>query len=402
MAITLPPVDIVVPIYRNLAVTRRCVESVLAHTDMTLARLILVDDATPEPELAAWCDELGERDNVLLLRHERNQGFVVSVNLGMSQSDDRDVVLLNSDTEVPAGWLERMRACAASAEDIATVTPFSNNGSICSYPVFCQSSDLPEGLDLAALNALFAQANRGKVADLPTAVGFCMYIRRECLNRYGLFDAAQYGRGYGEENDFSLRVAAEGWRNCLCADLLVYHQGAVSFGDDSSSLMVKAEQKLVQRYPDYIEQVAGFVARDPLQPLRAKVDILRETLPGQLPVLLDESRRRERGVAGRLQECRRLLGDTRIAFNRQRDEYEQLLADSRTAYRQQGEDYEARCVEYDRLLAEAREAWQQSDQALHETRQALATARQRIERLDNLTVIRLGRWIKRNLLKHDI
>src|SRR5690606_11703901 len=111
------PVDIIIPVYRNLAVTRRCVESVLAYTDMSRARVMLVDDASPEPELSAWCLTFQGRDGVLLLRHKQNKGFVASVNLAMSNSD-ADVVLLNSDTEVPPAWLTRLQNCAYSADDI--------------------------------------------------------------------------------------------------------------------------------------------------------------------------------------------------------------------------------------------------------------------------------------------
>jgi GT2 family glycosyltransferase len=82
---------------------------------------------------------------------------------------------------------------------------------------------------VAELDAVFAQINAGKSIDLPTAVGFCMYIRRACLDAVGLFDAERFGRGYGEENDFSRRATRAGWRNVLCADVFVFHAGGVSF-----------------------------------------------------------------------------------------------------------------------------------------------------------------------------
>jgi len=405
-------VDIIIPVYRNLAVTRRCVESVLAHTDMSRARLILVDDASPEPELSAWCRTLEGRDDVLLLRHEQNKGFVASVNLAMNSSN-ADVVLLNSDTEVPPTWLPRLQHCAYSADDIATVTPFSNNGSICSYPSFCQSSELPAGFDLATMDTLFAEANAGLVTDLPTAVGFCMYIRRECLTRFGLFDEAEFGRGYGEENDFSLRVAAAGWRNCLCADLFVYHQGAVSFGDDRHVLMGTAEGKLAMRYPDYALQVGTFIAHDRLRPFRDAVDSVRARQPGQWPALLQEARRHRDWLLDHLQLRDRLLNETR------------------NAYRQQQQDYEARCQTYEGLLSDTRaenqkvndalgglqnefvalqkeqqqsiENLQQQNVTLEQRSSALQqeadALRQEIARLQNLRIMRLGRWIKRNILR---
>src|SRR5690606_40059987 len=69
----------------------------------------------------------------------------------------------------------------------------------------CALPILPQGLNLELLDSLFATANPGQIMDIPRAVGFCMYIRRECLDQIGLFDEERFGRGYGEENDFSMR-----------------------------------------------------------------------------------------------------------------------------------------------------------------------------------------------------
>ena len=66
-------------------------------------------------------------------------------------------------------------------------------------------------VDVAALNRLAGQCLAAQTLDIPTAVGFCMYIRRDCLARTGWFDADAFGTGYGEENDFCLRAAVAGW-----------------------------------------------------------------------------------------------------------------------------------------------------------------------------------------------
>jgi GT2 family glycosyltransferase len=66
----------------------------------------------------------------------RNLGFIGTVNRGFAETSG-DVVLLNSDTIVTHGWLAKMVACAESDPRIATITPFSNNAEICSYPQMC-------------------------------------------------------------------------------------------------------------------------------------------------------------------------------------------------------------------------------------------------------------------------
>ena len=268
---TAQPVDIVVPVYRGIKQTRRCLESVLAGTCVTPFELVVVDDASPEPALSAWLDAIAAAGRITLLRNPENLGFVATVNRAMAQHPERDAVLLNSDTEVAGDWLDRMAACVARDARIGTATPFSNNGSICSYPNALAANELPAGANLAGLDALFARVNAGQCRDLPTGVGFCFYIRRACWQAVGEFDAGRFGRGYGEECDFSLRAAHAGWRNVLCADVFVYHQGSVSFGAESGGLMASAETVMAELHPDYPALVMRFLRADPLRVLRDNV-----------------------------------------------------------------------------------------------------------------------------------
>ncbi|MBI1284063.1 MAG: glycosyltransferase [Thiobacillus sp.] len=264
--------DLIVPVYKGLEETRQCVESVLQANCTTPFELVLIDDASPDPQLVEYCASLRDRPGVTLLVNPENLGFVATVNCGMRLHPDRDVVLLNSDTRVAHDWLDRLRRCAHSRPDIGTATPFSNNATICSYPNFCADNALPAP-GLAELDALFARVNAGKSIDLPTAVGFCMYIRRACLDKVGLFDAEQFGRGYGEENDFSRRAAGAGWRNVLCADVFVFHAGGVSFQGERESLMAVSADRLASLHPEYDALVKQFVFEDPPASLRQGVDI---------------------------------------------------------------------------------------------------------------------------------
>ncbi len=268
-----PVIDVIVPVYRGLEQTRHCIESVLTSAQTTPFELVLVDDASPEGELTRYLDTLAGRDGVTLLRNAHNLGFVQTVNRGMTLHGERDVVLLNSDTEVANDWLDRLRGCVYSAPDIATATPFSNYATICSYPIFCADNEMPPDIGLAELDRVFGEVNAGKLVDLPTAVGFCMYIRRVCLDQVGLFDAGRFGRGYGEENDFSRRAAKVGWRNVLCADTFVFHAGGVSFGAERAALAPAAAEVLPRLHPEYAALVQEFVAEDPPAKYRRAVDM---------------------------------------------------------------------------------------------------------------------------------
>jgi len=271
-------IDIIIPIYKGLHQTRRCIDSVLGGGQTAAFEVVAIDDASPDPGITIYLNELAGRGRITLVRNASNLGFVQSVNRGMALHADRDVVLLNSDTEVANDWLDRLRRGAYGQPDVGTVTPFSNNATICSYPFEGWAGGMPGTLSLAALDRLFATTNAGRMVELPTAVGFCMYIRRACLDQLGLFDARRFGRGYGEENDFCMRAANAGWRNVLAGDVFVFHEGSVSFADERAALTMNAGKTLADLYPDYVRKVREFVTRDLASALRAAVDGARMAL----------------------------------------------------------------------------------------------------------------------------
>ena len=266
------PVDIVIPVYQDLVVTRRCLESVLGHQQQCIHEVVVIDDASPEPGMVDYLNQLAAARGITLLHNPVNQGFVATANRGLTLHPDRDVVLLNSDTEVHGDWLDRLARCAYADGMTGTVTPFSNNATICSYPRFCGLNELPPGLSLAETDALFQRANAGRWLEIPTAVGFCMYIRRDCLQVVGYFDERAFGLGYGEENDFCMRAAKAGWRHALCADTYVYHVGGVSFSGRQEQLLAQAQETLTRLHPDYHERIQAFIQEDPARPLRMAVD----------------------------------------------------------------------------------------------------------------------------------
>ena len=270
-------IDIVIPVYRGLAETVCCLESVLEARSAN-AHIVVVDDAAPDPAIAAYLDRLAAGGHVTLLRNDRNRGFVHSVNRGMALHPTHDVVLLNSDTRVANDWLARLHATAHGEDRVATVTPFSNNATICSYPFDGWNGGIPGHLGLAGLDALFARTLPRAAIDIPTAVGFCMYIRRAALDALGPFDEARFGRGYGEENDFCMRALKAGWRNVLACDTFVFHEGSVSFSAEKQSLAEGALRSLLDVHPDYLDRVRDWLARDPARASRDAIDAARSAV----------------------------------------------------------------------------------------------------------------------------
>jgi len=284
------PIDIVVPVYNAADDLNRCIESVLAHTDGDY-RLIVIDDASPDPAVRAYLAQLETRrlPQIRLLANERNLGFTLNANRGMSAARaDADLVLLNSDTVVTRGWLDALARCAAADPAIGTITPFSNNAEICSLPRFCENNRWPASRDAEPMVRALELAAVPTYPDLPTGVGFCLYIRRALIDAIGMFDPV-FGLGYGEENDLCMRAAAAGYRNVLCEDAFVLHLGGSSFGDKRADLAERNMRILLDRHPQYLEQVHAYIAADPLRPLRelalSQYRVLNEPVPGVLHVI---------------------------------------------------------------------------------------------------------------------
>jgi GT2 family glycosyltransferase len=272
-------VRIVLPVYGAAAELEACLAS-LEHTVGNSVAVHLADDASPHQAVA---DVIGAAlaRAALDLRHvrrERNLGFVGNVNLALRETGRDDVILLNSDTVTSRGWLERLRRCAASDARIATITPWSNNAEICSYPQFCRSGPMPDEPDRYGDAAARLEP---EYPDLPTGVGFCMFLRRAALEAIGDFDQATFGRGYGEENDFCLRAEAHGWRNVLCDDAYVAHRGGASFGAEGHRPGGENLARLNARYPGYNARIAEFILHDPLRPLRDRLDQQLRAVPTQ-------------------------------------------------------------------------------------------------------------------------
>jgi GT2 family glycosyltransferase len=278
-----PAIDIVIPVYSGVDETLTCIQSVIATTKGR-AEIIVINDASPDRDMAATLASLEAAGTITLLHNPRNLGFPATANRGLLLHPERDAVLLNADTEVYGDWLARLQAAAYGAPQIATATPLTNSGSIASYPA-SEDPNPPPG-QAVDLDQLAARANRGVTIDIPTGVGFCMYIRRAALDQVGVFDAELFSKGYGEENDFCMRAAKAGWKHVLAADIYVRHAGSRSFGGRRAALYERNLRLLNLRHRGYDTAVQKYLKQDPAHPARRRLDEARLTASGGRHVLV--------------------------------------------------------------------------------------------------------------------
>ena len=174
-------------------------------------------------------------------------------------------MLLNSDTLVFGDWLQRLRAAAYSAPR-GTVTPLTNTAR---SQVIRTPAGLIDPEDAAALHTLAALRTRAAV-EIPVGVGFCLYMRRDCLQDTGDLDAPCSAQATARRRFLSAGTAL-GWSHRLAADVFVYHGGGVSFGSRREALLDRSDRLMNLRYPGY-DRFIGDFAQGPLRPMRRRLD----------------------------------------------------------------------------------------------------------------------------------
>lgn len=263
---------VLLPVWGPSPDLERCLDSVERCTDLGRHPLVVVGDGPLEPGPAAVVERLVARwpDAVRLLVTPSRGGYPAAANAGLREARG-DAVLLNSDTEVSEGWLEKLGEAAHRRERIASATPFSNNATLCSLPRPFAENALPAGHTVATFAKLVEERSARLSPEIPTGVGFCLYLTREAIDRVGLLDEEAFGTGYGEEVDWCLRAEALGFAHVLDDATFVWHRGGGSFGPEGRARERRAGKILARRHPGFLKRVARFMAEDLLAPARRRV-----------------------------------------------------------------------------------------------------------------------------------
>lgn len=263
-------VSIIVPIYNAFEDVEACIKLLIAHTTQA-ARLILIDDASPDPRIASLLKDYTGEKNISVLTNKVNLGFTKTVNRGIKEAGTDDVIFLNSDARVTPNWLEGLRRAAASDPMIGTVTPLSDRAGAFSAPKIGNENKLPFGVEEAEYAVAASRESLRLYPTVPTGNGFCMYVRRACIAVVGNLDEEAFPRGYGEENDFCMRARSKGWRNIIDDGTYIFHERSKSFGDQKTDLMAAGSKVVKKRHPDYQFAIKVFGSSPQISLARYKV-----------------------------------------------------------------------------------------------------------------------------------
>jgi GT2 family glycosyltransferase len=253
------PVDVVIPVYNAPRLTRRCVESLLAHLGPRLGDVHLQDDAS-DPPTAQMLDLL--EDPRLRVHHApRNQGFPRSVNEAFTRTRSEFVLVLNSDTEARDDFLSPLIEALMADSRLAAVTPAGRQ---------FRSYDLDR------------YARRNGLVVTHNLAGYAFLMRRNAWEEVGGFDS-RFGRGYYEDSDLSRRLLERGWWLGVHPGAKIGHTIAGSFNTlpDRYELMGQNRDVYYELHPGAKRQVVLISGAQPFAALPSKLkDEAEEVLRG--------------------------------------------------------------------------------------------------------------------------
>ena len=250
-------VDVVVCVHNALEHVERCLASVLTRTTVNF-RLIVVNDGSDEPTTARLRELAASRAELEVLETSARPddgpiGYAGAANRGLRHGSADYVVLLNSDTIVPRLWIEGLLDAMSSGDNVGMVGPLSNAASWQSVPELSDAdgwkvNELPAGYNVDDFGELVHALSARRFPRVAFLNGFCLMLRRSVVERVGLLDEAAFPQGYGEEDDYCLRMRGAGYELAVADHCFVYHAKSKSFGARREELARAGGEALVAKH----------------------------------------------------------------------------------------------------------------------------------------------------------
>lgn len=243
-------ISVIIPIYNALEELKRLLSSILLNLNFQITEVILVNDSSNENTTIFLENFVSINRNFVYLKNEENLGFVQTCNKGMSVANGDIVVLLNSDTEIPYDFSEKIVKCFNSDEKIGIASPIASS----SLKHFIT---LPEKYDIEKVNKLLDKKHKPRYPKIFACEGFCFCIRKDVISFQGGLDTV-FDKGYCEEVDFALKAKSNGWKNVLIDNLYVYHRTHSSFSDKQRNELFKKNNKIfVERWSKELKKAGS-------------------------------------------------------------------------------------------------------------------------------------------------
>ncbi|NOU73890.1 glycosyltransferase [Paenibacillus sp. LMG 31458] len=240
-----PKVSIVIVTYNNWSYTKQCLQSLLTNNDYPNVEIIIVDNASTD-ETKIHLSRIRD-PRVSVFQSSTNRGFAGGNALGCRNATGEFIILLNNDTIVTQGWIQKLVKPLKENLEIGLVGPVSNSVGNDQMLDFFVGNSLagpdPEWL------AEFYEQYKDRIRYTNLLGFFCVAFRRDVYNEIGDLDS-NYKIGMFEDDDYCERVRNNGYKLAIIEDAFVYHHGSVSF----KKLEDKKYRQIWELNKNYFEQ----------------------------------------------------------------------------------------------------------------------------------------------------
>ncbi|MBU1101710.1 MAG: glycosyltransferase [Bacteroidetes bacterium] len=245
-----PRYSIILITFNQIKYTLECIESIKNKTTLDY-EIIVVDNASTDNTLK----QLHSLENVKVIANKENLGFPKAVNQGILEAQGDYVLLINNDTVVTEGWLERMVEIAEKHQEVGIVGPISNKVSGVQLDKAAEYDSIQSMHKYASL---VMNKNKGIVEEFPRVAFLCTLIKKELIDKIGGLDE-RFSPGNFEDDDFCLRAQLAGYKTVIAKDVFIHHYGSVSFlaeGRDKYADRLETNKKIfVNKWNGTPEQI---------------------------------------------------------------------------------------------------------------------------------------------------
>jgi GT2 family glycosyltransferase len=262
--------DVIVCVHNALEDVRRCLDSIVTHRTAKLNKLIVVNDGSDE-ETTQYLRHFAEQTQIKteLLRESRPTGYTKAANRGLAAREAEYVILLNSDTIVTPGWIDRLIACGESDPSIGIIGPLSNAASWQSVPERYELNgdwavnELPLS-SLDRISTVLSILHTPQYPRVPLVNGFCFVIKNPVIEALGMLDEQLFPNGYGEENDYCLRAGKAGFSPAIADNCYLFHAKSRSYSHGKRRELARQSQLVLhQKYGADLDKATDVLKNSP-------------------------------------------------------------------------------------------------------------------------------------------